>query len=499
MIVIERQPELLDRYERIERGEPGRATGVVRPSSEAEVGEWLSRCQRESRATVISAGRTGLVEAQRPEGEGVLSLERLNRPLAIAWPGAERFEFDPSAPAASRPEQAAAAWEARGRPDGQGMTLTVEAGLAVDALNAILAPLGRMWPMEMGSSSTASVGACAANASAGANALCYGTGAHMTEAAWGWWADGSPAGPCRAAPWMPPDPERLAIDSATILPEWGLLGSQGLFGVITRLNLRSYPIPALREAALVPVADMPSAMRLLGLAREVFGADVEEFEFMSAASIGLVRQLKGETFRLPFERDPGAPYLTLLQVKANQPDDDLAGRLYEFLSRKAGFDDAEIGYAPLPVLKAIRHSITEASNLRTRTLGGGRLAFDTATPIATFGPYLDELARALRSAAPAIEFVAFGHAGVGGAHLHLIGSHEAPVAARAEELAGIVFDITQAHGGTFSAEHGIGTKWGREFLRRTPSETVQSLLALKRRHDPGHILSPRSFGLDQLR
>lgn len=499
MIAIERDPELLARYERIERGEPGVASGVVRPVDEAEVGAWLAHCQREAIETVISAGRTGLVEAQRPERQVVLSLERLNRPLRLDWACGRTYAFDGSAPASDWPGQALRAWEALGRPSCQGLTLTVQAGLAVDALNQILEPLGRMWPMEMGSSSAASVGACAANASAGANALCYGTGAHMAESAWGFWADGSAAGPCRAEPWAAPVADRLAVDSATIRPEWGLLGSQGLFGVITRLCLRTYPIPAHREAALVPVPDMPSATRLLDRARAEFGADVEEFEFMSMASIDWVRQLRGEGFRLPFEPEASARYLILIQLKSDQEHPPLAERLYAFLAGPGGFADDQIGYAPLSALKAIRHSITEASNLRVRNRGGGRLAFDTATPIQAFGGYLDQLARVLRDSAPEVEFVAFGHAGVGGAHLHLIGERDSPVSRHADTLIRIVFDVTQAHGGTFSAEHGIGTKWGGEFVRRTSVQALAQLLALKHRHDPAHILSPSSFGLDKLR
>jgi FAD/FMN-containing dehydrogenase len=130
--------------------------------------------------------------------------------------------------------------------------------------------------------------------------------------------------------------------------------------------------------------------------------------------------------------------------------------------------DESIGYAPLPALKKIRHSVTEASNLEMRALGGGRLSFDTATPVAVFGDYLAQLAGELRAARPDVQLVDFGHAGVGGAHLHLIGGQGAPVAPDAARLTKIVFDVTQAFGGTFSAEHGVGPKWATEFLQRTP-------------------------------
>ena len=130
-----------------------------------------------------------------------------------------------------------------------------------------------------------------------------------------------------------------------------------------------------------------------------------------------------------------------------------------------------------------------------RQLGGGRLSFDTATPVAVFGDYLAELERTLRSASPQLEFIAFGHAGVGGAHLHLLGTQQQPVALQAAQLIGIVFDVTQRHGGTFSAEHGVGPKWAAEFQRRAPLDLREALRAAKRQHDPRNVLNPRSFGV----
>lgn len=457
--------ERRSRYAIPERGAPGHTPAVLLPQDEAELAAVLRTAQTARSPLVVSAGRTGLVEAQRPEGEAVLSLEKLNRILAI---------------------------------DREARIATVEAGVAVDTLNAELEPLGLVWPMEMGSTSSASVGACIANGSAGANAVCYGTAAHLADAVWGFWADGSEAPETAGPRWAQPDPQRLVIDSAAPDPALGLIGTQGVLGLITRARLRLQPLPAQREAALIPAASMPEAMQILAAARGVFGGDIEEFEFIGQRAMQLVRELKGAEFRLPFERDPQANFYLLLQIKSADADEDLAGRLYGFLAETLALPDDRIGYAPLKALKAIRHSITEASNHAMKQRGGGRLAFDTATPIARFGDYLAGLEASLRADWPQIDFVAFGHAGVGGAHLHLLGTAERPVAAESAALIARVFDVTAEHGGTFSAEHGVGSKWGEEFARRARPEVVRALVEAKRRHDPAQVLNPRSFGLDRL-
>lgn len=459
------QPEALARYATPERGAPGFTSRVLLPANAAEVAAVLRAAQTSRSALVLSAGRTGLVEAQRPEGETVLSLEKLNRILSI---------------------------------DAAAQHAEVEAAVPVDTLNTALEAHGLVWPMDMGSTSAATVGACVANGSAGANAVCYGTAAHLCETAWGLWADGSETGAQAGPQWVAPAPQVLAIDSAAPDVQQGLIGTQGVLGVITRLVLRLHRLPAQREAALIPVADMPAAMRVLALARDVFGTDVEEFEFISASAMALVRTLKGEAFRWPFARDPQAPFYLLLQVKSDDAGEELAAHLYGFLTETLQQPDDALGYAPLKALKAIRHSITEASNHAMKALGGGRLAFDTATPVEVFGDYLAALEAALKEQYPQVQFIAFGHAGVGGAHLHLLGRREQPVQANADALIKLVFDVTAAHRGTFSAEHGVGSKWGAAFAERASPQVVAELIAAKRQRDPAHILNPRSFGLHQL-
>ncbi|MGQ0528934.1 MAG: FAD-binding oxidoreductase [Panacagrimonas sp.] len=492
------EPEQRARYETPERGTPGHTPAVVLPETEAELGEALSLANRHGLHYVISSGRTGLVEAQRPQGEIVLSLERLQRVRSFHLADGRAWMPDALGSLDAVRDQLFAWWTELDRPSLEDSTVVVEAGLAVDALNEVLAPLGRMFPMEMGSTASASLGACVANASAGANAVCYGTAAHMAVAAWGFWGNGEAAGPSKAEPWSRPEAEALAIDSTRLPANWGLIGSQGVFGVITRLALRTQPIPQAREAVLLAVADMPRAMQIFAQAREVFGSRVEEFEFLSRSAVEVVLRHKAADVRLPFAEMPDTAYLVLLQVKSDQPDDELAQALYAFCSEWARIPDAYIGYGPLPALKKIRHSVTEASNLEMRALGGGRLSFDTATPVARFGTYLDRLARELRAVRPDVQLIDFGHAGVGGAHLHLLGSASCPVSADAAVLTQLVFDVTQDCGGTFSAEHGVGAKWADEFLRRTPRARLDELAARKRRYDPGLVLQPRSFGFDKL-
>ena len=481
-------------YEEPERGTPGRASGAVVARTEDQVQQLLQFANRQGLGVVISAGRTGLVEAQCPRDEMVLSLERLNRPLAFHPPQGEPLIFESGQHLEQCAERLFAQWEASARADWRLARLEVEAGMSIDAVNALLEPIGLMFPMALGSSAAATVGACVANASAGANAVCYGTAAQMVHSVDGFWANAEPAH-CAARP----RPDVMAgaplIDSTRIQPANGLIATQGIFGVITRLCLKLAPIPKSREAALIPVKDMPAAMAIFSALTSVFGNDVEEFEFISASCIDALHQAYGHPPRLPFDAPVDAPYFILMQLKSVHEDDELASRLYEFLSADAGIADEHIGYAPLTALKQIRHGITEASNIRMRQLGGGRLSFDTATAVDRFGDYLQAVGEAVQSLSPELQLLACGHAGVGGAHLHVLGSRAQPVSDFKARLIEQVFDITESFGGTFSAEHGVGPKWAKAFLARRSSRRIEQLIQAKLRHDPNLVLQRRSFGL----
>ena len=62
-------------YEVPERGAPGHAQAVLVPDTEADVQRALQIANANGLHFVLSGGRTGLVESQRPQGEIVLSLE----------------------------------------------------------------------------------------------------------------------------------------------------------------------------------------------------------------------------------------------------------------------------------------------------------------------------------------------------------------------------------------------------------------------------------------
>ena len=196
----------LDDYVAVERGRPGELELLIEPQSDDELAA-LIRALREHRiATCTVAGQSGLVEAQRPHGVAI-GMKRFGRVHEMILADGTR----------AAPADFAAATAGRAVAALRGARVRVGAGVPIDAVNEALAPAGLKLPIVMGSTASASAGACAANGSAGANAVRYGTAADLVRHVRGVLGTGeivaedvAPRPPAR-------DPERCAIRSDRFL------------------------------------------------------------------------------------------------------------------------------------------------------------------------------------------------------------------------------------------------------------------------------------------
>ena len=94
---------------------------------------------------------------------------------------------------------------------------------------------------------------------------------------------------------------------------------------------------------------------------------------------------------------------------------------------------------------------------------------------------------------PDFEIIWFGHIGDGNVHLNILKPDALPAALFFEQCASVsvqVFELVQQHGGSVSAEHGVGLL-KKPFLRYSRSEQeVEYMRAIKRLFDPNNIMNP---------
>jgi FAD/FMN-containing dehydrogenase len=176
----------------------------------------------------------------------------------------------------------------------------------------------------------------------------------------------------------------------------------------------------------------------------------------------------------PFDR-PYPAYLVVEVAATADPTGDLAaavGRLDEVLD------------AAVATSEARREELWRLRELHTEALAavGPPRKYDVTVPLGALDPFVAE-ARELVEAVPGHTCHHFGHLGDGNVHLNVLGPD-------AEDLDGDVYRLVAAHGGSISAEHGIGRlKRPWLHLSRSPAE-VAAMRAVKAALDPAGLLNP---------
>jgi FAD/FMN-containing dehydrogenase len=268
-----------------------------------------------------------------------------------------------------------------------------------------------------------------------------------------------------------------------------LVGSEGTLAVITAATLRLWPPLRSTATALVAVADVDAAVALLGALRAAAGERVNCFELLPRSALELAwRHLEG--LGDPFTERHEWYVLCELRSFADEPLGELLAATLADAAAAALAIDAVIcsGERQRAELWRLREGIPEAQRR-----AGPSLKHDIAVPVARLGAFCAEAAAAVAALAPLGTLVAYGHAGDGNLHFNVSFPADTPapsVAALAPGLRRAVHDLAIAHGGSFSAEHGVGQlKVGELQHYGTPVE-LALMRELKRAFDPNGIMNP---------
>jgi len=144
--------------------------------------------------------------------------------------------------------------------------------------------------------------------------------------------------------------------------------------------------------------------------------------------------------------------------------------------------------AQAAALWALRENISEGQRRE-----GPNIKHDISLPVSSIPRFLAEAADALRKAFPGVRFVTFGHLGDGNLHYNLSapeGDDATGFMTHGPAANRIVHDLVAAHGGSISAEHGIG-QLKRDELRRYKSALELELMRrVKDALDPQGLMNP---------
>jgi FAD/FMN-containing dehydrogenase len=124
---------------------------------------------------------------------------------------------------------------------------------------------------------------------------------------------------------------------------------------------------------------------------------------------------------------------------------------------------------------------------------GGSIKHDISVPVAAIPAFIREADAAVTALVPGCRPLPFGHLGDGNIHYNVAqpeGADKAEFLARWDEINAAVFAVVAKHGGSISAEHGVGVM-KRDLLAKVKDPVALELMrTLKRTLDPKGILNP---------
>jgi FAD/FMN-containing dehydrogenase len=432
----------------------GRALAVVRPADVGEVAAVVKACSSHGTGIVPQGGNTGLVGGSVPDDSGtqvLLALTRLNRIRDI---------------------------------DRANLTMTVDAGCILQTVQDAAAAQDLLFPLSLAAEGSCTIGGNLATNAGGTQVLRYGNarelclGLEVVTAAGEIW--NGLAG--------------LRKDNTGYDLRDLFIGSEGTLGVITAATLKLFPRPAAQAAAFVAVPTPEAAVQLLQLAQVRLGSGLTAFELMSDICIGLVEKHVAAA-RLPLAER--SPWYVLLEV-SDSHDEAHAGNAIEGLLEAAleqGFAaDAALSasLAQFQALWALREDISESQGAEGKTI-----KHDISLPISCIAEFVASTSAAIERHFPGQRLVAFGHLGDGNLHYNVSPAadksgpeHAAAFVALEGAINRLVHDAVVAHGGSISAEHGLGVLRRDESARYKSAVEMKLMRAVKNALDPHGLMNP---------
>ena len=398
-------------------------------------------------AIVPSGGRTGLSGgAVAANGELVLSLERMNRVL----------DFN----AIDR-------------------TLTVQPGMILQHVQEAARGHGLHYPVDFAARGSCSIGGNIATNAGGIRVIRHG---NTRE-----WIAGLKV--------VTGGGELLELNRGLIKNSSGydlrqlMIGSEGTLGIVVEATLKLTDPPPLSQVMLLALPDMEALMRVFGLFRAQLA--LQAFEFFTDHALqhvlahGAQRAIEGEH-----------PYYVVTEFDAvDERARDAALAAFEQALEQGWVSDGVIAQseAQAAALWRLREGITESLAPRRPYKN------DVSVRISAVPAFLHEMQDLLAHEYPHAEVVWFGHIGDGNLHINVLrpdGLAEDAFIAQCEHVTRLLAATLQRHGGSISAEHGIGLV-KRAYLESTRSAAEVALMrGVRKVFDPHGILNPGKLFTD---
>ena len=414
---------------------------IALPTSVEEVQAIVRWANEQAVAIVPSGGRTGLSGgAVAANGELVLSLERMQRVLGF---------------------------------DAVDRTLTVQAGMILQHVHDAARQHGLIYPVDFAARGSCSIGGNIATNAGGIRVIRYG---NTRE-----WIAGLKV--------VAGNGELLDLNRGLVKNSSGydfrqlLVGSEGTLGIVVEATLKLTDPPLPSQVMLLALPDMDALMQVFALFRARLV--LQAFEFFTDHALrhvlahGAQRAVDGDY-----------PYYVVTEFDAaDERQQEAALAAFELALEQGWVSDGVIAQseAQAAALWRLREGITESLAPRRPYKN------DISVRVGAVPAFLHDMQALLAREYPQAEVVWFGHIGDGNLHINVLRPDDLAEAAfieQCEHVTHLLADTLQRHGGSISAEHGIGLV-KRAYLDSTRGAAEIDLMrGVRKVFDPRGILNP---------
>ena len=415
---------------------PTQARALLRPDSTEAVSQALRICHEHGQTVVTHGGLTGVVDGTVTTADDIImSLEKMSSIESV---------------------------------DDVGGTAVVQAGTILQTVQEELADRDFLFPLDFGARGSCTIGGAVATNAGGINVLRYGMMRNQVLGLEAVLADGTVISSMN---------QMLKNNTGYDLKQL-FIGSEGTLGVVTRVVVRLFPLPASQQTALVALESFDSVVSLLKILHSELAGTLSAFEVMWNNYFHHVTA-EGH-HRAPLERD--YPFYVLLEAQGADavPDQERFNLIME-----QALKDGLIVDAVIPKSETERRTLWDIREVFDPVLPA--YLYDVSLPIKDMEAYVEQLEAAMTDRWPNVVCNVFGHIADGNLHLFFNPGEEGDNRAECDE---VVYGCLDAFEGSVSAEHGIGVE-KRQWLKnsRSPQE-IQLMHSLKQVMDPDNLLNP---------
>ena len=416
---------------------------VVAPASTDEVAAIVRVCRAHGIPIVPQGGRTGLVGGGVSQtGEIVLSLGRMNAIEPI---------------------------------DARERVAVVGAGVTLEALQEAAAEQRLEPGIDLAARGSATIGGMVSTNAGGVMAFRNGVMRHRVLGIEAVLADGSVCS----------DLTRIVKNSAGYDVKQLLIGAEGTLGVVTRVALRLDPLPRAYATAMFGLPSVSAVLDAIGLALET------EAGHLRAAEAVWQKYLQLTAEALDWS-EPGMPIdqPIYLLLGLGGPDEASLQTAFEQIFEAT----LEQHSGATGIIASSKRQADLLWRLREDTDAMYRVhpaapSYDVSVPL----PHIERYAQSVQSGLAALDAdlqpYLFGHLADG--NLHIVLNRPGPLEARlAAAIEGVLYGELRAIGGSFSAEHGVGSKRMGALVDTADPVKVATMAAIKRTLDPDGLMNP---------